>query len=102
MLNLDKNSVVTQWTKGKIVQFFVQGGKKIEYPDSTWPGVEGHELTDEWCEAAIKAFDDTPRFNEVGGMAQMDDAVEKGMVLVMSLWDDVSFKSIATYCHRSY
>ena len=79
---------MTQWSPGKIAQFFVQDGKKITFPSSTY--ADGAELNQEWCDKVTEAFDDRPRFTEVGGFAQMDKAHQSPMVLVMSLWDDVS------------
>lgn len=37
-----------------------------------------------------KAFGDRDRFEEVGGFAQLNKALTVPMVLVMSIWDDVS------------
>jgi cellulose 1,4-beta-cellobiosidase len=71
----------------KISQYFVQGGKKFEMPESKY--AEGHNsITTEFCEAAKAAFGDSPKFADMGGLPQMGDAVGKPMVLVMSLWDD--------------
>lgn len=40
------------------------------------------------CEKAKGIFTDTNDFKKKGGLKKMGDAMEKGMVLVMSLWDD--------------
>jgi cellulose 1,4-beta-cellobiosidase len=40
------------------------------------------------CSAQKTAFDDTNAFSAKGGIAAMGKALEEGMVLVMSLWDD--------------
>ncbi|KAK4159091.1 concanavalin A-like lectin/glucanase domain-containing protein [Cladorrhinum sp. PSN259] len=64
-----KFTVVTQFIKGfngqlsEIKRFYVQNGKMV-------------------------AFNDNDIFEEKGGMAQFSKAIEKPMVLVMSLWDD--------------
>jgi len=83
-----KFTVVTQYQTNKISQFFVQGGKKIDMPSTTIDGVSGNSLTPDYCKAQFKAFGDRDRFNEVGGWDKTNDYMSKGMVLVMSLWDD--------------
>ena len=85
-------SVVTQFSKNKIYQFFVQGGKKIDMPDSKIDGVSGNAITPEYCKAQFQAFGDRDRFNEIGGWDQMNNALNGKWVLVMSLWDDVSLR----------
>merc|ERR1712227_657884 len=40
------------------------------------------------CEKAKGIFTDTNDFKKKGGLKKMGDAMNKGMVLVMSLWDD--------------
>ena len=89
-----KITVVTQFhgsgSSVEIEQFFVQGGKKIEMPDSTWDGIEGNSLTEGLCRDTKTVFDDRDRFNEVGGMAGVAESLGHPMVLVLSLWDDVS------------
>jgi cellulose 1,4-beta-cellobiosidase len=85
-----KFTVVTQFQENKLTQFFVQGGKRIEIPASTWDGVpqDSAALTPELCEAMPKAFGDRDRFAEVGGFDQLNVALGVPMVLVMSIWDD--------------
>jgi cellulose 1,4-beta-cellobiosidase len=91
-----KFTVVTQFIKGSsgdlasIKRFYVQGGKLIPNSESTIDGVTGNEINAEYCSAQKTAFGDTDDFNNKGGLAQMGKALAKGMVLVMSLWDDVS------------
>jgi cellulose 1,4-beta-cellobiosidase len=85
-------SVVTQFQENKLTQFFVQNGKKIEIPGPKWDGIPSGSaaLTPELCSAMPKAFGDRDRFEEVGGFAQLNKALAVPMVLVMSIWDDVS------------
>ncbi|KAH9904063.1 putative cellulose 1, 4-beta-cellobiosidase [Xylariomycetidae sp. FL2044] len=84
-----KFTVVTQFKAGEYTQFFVQNGKKIEIPGSTYDGIPASShITDEYCTAQFSALGDRDRFAEVGGMNQVDAAVSKPMVLVMSIWDD--------------
>lgn len=45
-------------------------------------------LSDEYCKAEVGKFQDKTNFLQKGGLSSMDRAMQKGMVLVMSLWDD--------------
>lgn len=77
-------------------QVFIQDGVTIEVPV---PNVEGipsdtNTINPEFCEAAPIAFDDFDRFGEVGGYPVLNDALGLPMVLVMSIWSDVSFPSL--------
>jgi len=92
-----KFTVVTQFIKGEsgglesIKRYYVQDGKVIPNSESAIDGVTGNEITEDFCKAQKTAFGDTDNFAEKGGLAQMSKALEGDMVLVMSLWDDVSF-----------
>jgi cellulose 1,4-beta-cellobiosidase len=73
----------------EIKRIFVQNGKVIEHPQSALGGdKEYNSLSDEMCEAHKKTFGDENDFKAKGGMKKMGEAMDKGMVLVMSLWDD--------------
>lgn len=48
------------------------------------------EITPELCSTMFDVFDDRNRFEEVGGFEQLNNALRVPMVLVMSIWDDVS------------
>lgn len=39
-----------------------------------------------------KTFGDRDSFTEKGGMKAMGEALDRGMVLVLSLWDDIAFQ----------
>ncbi|KAI1655218.1 glycoside hydrolase family 7 protein [Daldinia decipiens] len=84
-----KFTVVTQFAKDKLTQFFVQDGKKIEIPG---PKIDGFpatsDITPEYCTAEFGVFGDRDRFKEVGGFDQLNSALGLPMVLVMSIWDD--------------
>jgi len=61
--------------------------KKNSYP--TQPGLtKFNSLTDSFCNAAKKLFQDPNTFERMGGMQNMGKSISNGMVLVMSLWDD--------------
>jgi len=89
-----KFTVVTQFIKGsdgnlsEIKRFYVQGGKTIANSESAIAGVTGNSLTPDFCKNQKVAFGDGDHFNEKGGFSQFSKALSKGMVLVMSLWDD--------------
>lgn len=67
---------------------YVQNGKVIETPKIQVGDKEFDSITDEFCDAAKDAFGDQKDYQKKGGMKQMSKAFEKGMTLVMSLWDD--------------
>ena len=86
------SSVVTQFKENKLTQFFVQNGKKIDIPAPKFDGIpsDSSSITPEFCTSQFKTFGDRDRFSEVGGFAQLNKALAVPMVLVMSIWDDVS------------
>jgi cellulose 1,4-beta-cellobiosidase len=87
-----KFTVVTQFVGTgdamEIKRFYVQNGKVIANSQSQIDGITGNSITTAFCDAQKKVFGDTYTFKDKGGMANMAKALEKGMVLVMSLWDD--------------
>lgn len=94
-----KLTVVTQFItsdntdNGDVVEIrrkFVQDGKVIEHPKSNIPGLSSQydSLKDDMCENVKQKFGDANTFKAKGGMKKMSDSLGKGMVLVMSLWDD--------------
>lgn len=94
-----KFTIVTQFTGSgsslsEIKQYYVQGGKKFYLENSTWSGLEGYStITDEFCKKQKVAFNDTDVFAQKGGLNQMGAGLAPGVVLVLSLWDDVSLYS---------
>ncbi|KAM0817030.1 hypothetical protein AB5N19_02832 [Seiridium cardinale] len=89
-----KFTVVTQFITDSsgslesIKRYYVQGGKLIPNSESTIAGTSGNEIDTAYCTAQKTAFGDTDDFSSKGGLAQMGKALDQGMVLVMSLWDD--------------
>merc|ERR1719305_1349278 len=57
-------------------------------------GASTDSITDETCRAAKAAFDNPDDFTNKGGMAGMGKAMKRGMVLVLSLWDDMLTKMV--------
>lgn len=88
--------MVTQFLKGsdgnlsEIKRFYVQNGKVFENSQSNVAGNPGNSITTDYCNAQKTAFGDTNVFAQKGGLAQMGKAVAAPMVLVLSVWDDVS------------
>lgn len=93
-----KFTVVTQFvtadntTSGalsEIRRLYVQGGKVIANSKTNIAGMDTYDsITDDFCNAQKQAFGDTNTFEKLGGLTEMGAAFEKGMVLVMSIWDD--------------
>jgi cellulose 1,4-beta-cellobiosidase len=92
-----KVTVVTQFvtdsgtdsgTLKEIRRHYVQNGKRIETPTMKVGSGQFNSITKEFCEAEVGLFNDKTNFLEKGGLDSMDKAMEHGMVLVLSLWDD--------------
>ncbi|KAF2733727.1 1,4-beta-D-glucan cellobiohydrolase-like protein [Polyplosphaeria fusca] len=87
-----KFTVVTQFVGSgdslEIKRFYVQGGKTIPNSESKIDGVTGNSITTKFCDQQKQVFNDKYTYKDKGGMAGMSKALEGGMVLVMSLWDD--------------
>ncbi|KKK12991.1 hypothetical protein ARAM_000917 [Aspergillus rambellii] len=99
-MTVDTNSpftIVTQFitndgtdtgTLSEIKRFYVQDGTVIPNSESTWTGVSGNSITTDYCETQKELFGDQDVFSVHGGLAGMGAAMDEGMVLVLSLWDD--------------
>ncbi|KAI9930742.1 hypothetical protein MW887_011499 [Aspergillus wentii] len=92
-----KMTVVTQFitddgtssgTLSEIKRFYVQDGVTIAQSSSTYSSAAGNSITNEFCTAQKSLFGDDDVFSQHGGMEGMSAALAKGMVLVMSIWDD--------------
>ncbi|CAE7030099.1 cbhB [Symbiodinium natans] len=92
-----KLTVVTQFiTEGNtddgdlidIRRFYVQDGRVIPNSNISIAGMTGDSITDATCAAMKTAFGDINDFARKGGLNAMGEALQRGMVLVMSLWDD--------------
>jgi len=94
---LQKVTVVTQFITEdgtdsgdlkEIRRHYVQNGKKIGTPELTVGSNQFDSISTEFCEAEAGLFKDHTNFLQKGGLKKMGEAMEKGMVLVLSLWDD--------------
>jgi cellulose 1,4-beta-cellobiosidase len=93
-------TVVTQWltndgtdsgTVSEIKRFYVQNGHVVPNSNSNFSGFKTYNsITDAFCNDQKKFFGDTNDFEKKGGLKGVGQSFEKGMVLVMSLWDDHS------------
>jgi len=82
----------------EIKRFYVQNNFQIPNTESSIKDVKGDSLTDEYCNQQKKSFEvtrvvgnpygDFNQFKKIGGIKQMGKALERGMALVLSLWDD--------------
>jgi cellulose 1,4-beta-cellobiosidase len=88
-----KMTVVTQFPASgssvtSIRRFYIQNGVRFESPTPlNIPGTTSNEINAAYCAAEEAEFGGTS-FSKHGGLPQMSDALTKGMVLVMSVWDD--------------
>jgi cellulose 1,4-beta-cellobiosidase len=73
----------------EIRRFFVQNGKVFANPTSNFSGLKPYNsITDSFCADGKSLFGDKNDFAAKGGLRAMGNALNRGMVLVMSLWDD--------------
>merc|ERR1712048_622640 len=92
-----KMTVVTQFitddgtdsgTVNEVKRFYIQDGKKIETPTVTLEGKQYNSISTDFCQAWVDTTKDGTNFLQKGGFKAVDESFEKGVVLVMSLWDD--------------
>lgn len=93
-----KVTVVTQFltsdntTNGKLTEIrriYVQDGKVIQNSKVNIPGMSAYDsITEKFCTSLKTTVGDTNSFKSKGGMAGVEAALRKGMVLALSLWDD--------------
>ena len=65
---------------------YYQDGKRIANPTASYGAYDS--ITDKQCVVQKSAFGDFDDFTPKGGIKAMGDAMGRGMVLTMSLWDD--------------
>jgi cellulose 1,4-beta-cellobiosidase len=69
-------------------RFYVQDGKKVENPTPPYPGAKT-AISDVMCQAQMANFSDRyDVFSKAGGMKGAGEAIRRGVVAVLSLWDD--------------
>jgi cellulose 1,4-beta-cellobiosidase len=75
-------------TLSEIRRYYVQNGVVHAQPASTVSGISGNVIDTAFCAAELTAFGETASFSNKGGMPAVSAALQAGMVLVMSVWDD--------------
>ncbi|RMX97416.1 hypothetical protein D0867_12788 [Hortaea werneckii] len=69
-------------TLSEIRRLYVQHGRVIKNTVVTSNNRKVDSITDEYCNASYETFE------ELGGLAQMGEAIGRGMVLAFSIWND--------------
>jgi len=73
----------------EIRRLYVQGGKVIKNSNADILGPDGGDsITEAFCTAQKKKFNDPDDFAKKKGLKQTGEALRRGMTLVLSLWDD--------------
>jgi cellulose 1,4-beta-cellobiosidase len=72
----------------EVKQLYHQNGQTIEHSMYTVNGNQHDTITADFCKDWVAETQDGTNFLEKGGMDSIDKALEAGVVLVMSLWDD--------------
>jgi len=73
----------------EIRRLYVQNGKVIANSATNFPGIKAYDsITDTFCNDQKTLFGDKNDFEAKGGLKGVGTAFDRGMVLVMSLWDD--------------
>jgi len=68
----------------------IQDGQIIDSPSSTILGPNDTDsITDAFCDAKKDLFGDVKDYQEHGGMKGMGESLDRGHVMIFSLWDDV-------------
>jgi len=72
-----------------IQRTYYQNNQPISSPEIIIGDTTYNGITDEFCAAERALFNESHNgFKDNGGMKAMGDALDRGVVLVMSLWDD--------------
>jgi cellulose 1,4-beta-cellobiosidase len=72
----------------EIRRLWVQNGKVIKSSNANVGGKKYNSITDSFCNAQKQEFNNPNDYEKKGGHKVMGESLERGMVLVMSLWDD--------------
>lgn len=75
----------------EIRRYYVQDGNIVHSPPSTilGPGKDTDSITDQFCDDKKDLFGDVKDYQEHGGMKGMGESLDRGHVMIFSLWDDV-------------
>jgi len=72
----------------EIRRLYVQDGKVINNSISSVTPHRADSIKDNYCEDQKVKFNNTDHFKKNGGLKRMGQAMDRGLVLVLSLWDD--------------
>ncbi|KAI0081672.1 Exoglucanase 1 [Panus rudis PR-1116 ss-1] len=73
----------------EIRRLYVQNGNVIQNSLVDIPNIDPvNSITDQFCAQQKTEFGDTNYFATLGGLKAMGEALERGMVLALSVWDD--------------
>lgn len=72
----------------EIRRHYKQNGKTIQTPSVQVGSDSFDAISTDFCTAEVALFKDETNFLDKGGLKSMDKALTKGLVLVLSLWDD--------------
>ncbi|KAF8175899.1 cellobiohydrolaseI [Mycena galopus ATCC 62051] len=80
----------TTGTLSEIRRIYVQNGKVIQNSNTDLAGISPavNSISDTFCNQQKTAVGDTNSFEARGGIATMGAAIQRGMVLSLSIWDD--------------
>merc|ERR1711971_155627 len=74
----------------EIRRYYIQDGKVIHSPTTKNLGVDDTDsITDGFCDAKKDLFGDENDYKELGGSKAMGESLDRGHVMIFSLWDDV-------------
>ncbi|KAG8973073.1 Exoglucanase 1 [Tulasnella sp. JGI-2019a] len=75
----------------EIRRLYIQGGKTIQNSVTNVSGLAAYNsISDAFCAAQKTVTGDTNTFKAEGGLAAMGQSFARGVVLVLSIWDDHS------------
>ena len=73
----------------EVRRVYIQNGNVIQNTQANLNGVNPYDsVTDQYCDDTKTLFGDVNDHALKGGLKQMGDSLDRGHVLVMSLWDD--------------
>jgi cellulose 1,4-beta-cellobiosidase len=76
-------------TLSAIRRLYVQNGQVIQNSETNIAGITAtNEIDTNFCTQKVSALGDPTTFSTKGGLSGMGTAMNDGMVLVLSLWDD--------------
>merc|ERR1712014_290950 len=74
----------------EIRRYYIQNGRVIHSPETTILGGDDTDsITDGFCDAKKELFEDVNDYKELGGSKAMGESLDRGHVMIFSLWDDV-------------